>query len=193
MSIETSSREYDRARGAVVRNSTLHVRSSGDASETYDKYMLHSISCVSENGGRCNQFHAFSNANLRRRKRGDTAEKELLEERNLAERETDNTPLMSSTHRYLYLYESVFFISIWVSELPVSFHLQLMPFTMISEKKESGFLFPFPMRRSVREVTVEIHADVEDGRSRARVSLYVFLKTRAPEFDEGTNASTRNQ
>lgn len=61
------------------------------ASETYDKYMLHSISCMSENGGRCNQFHAFSNANLRRRKRGDTAEKELLEERNLAERETGNT------------------------------------------------------------------------------------------------------
>lgn len=94
---------------------------------------------------------------------------------------------MSSTHRNLYLYESVFFISIWVSELPVSFHLQLMPFTMISEKKESGFLFPFPKRRSVREVTVEIHADVEDGRSRARVSLHVFPRTRAPEFDEGTN------
>lgn len=47
---------------------------------------------------------------------------------------------MSSTDRYLYLYESVFFISIWVSEWPVSFYLQLMPFTMISEKKESGFL-----------------------------------------------------
>lgn len=36
--------------------------------------------------GRCNQFHAFSCANLRRRKRGDAAEKELLEERSLAER-----------------------------------------------------------------------------------------------------------